>query len=54
MVPADVYTAKLQPRHSRRRYSLSEHERKLLQSVGVELAKAEAGGDEPEAETGLV
>ena len=53
MVPADVYTAKLQPRHSRRRFSLSEHERALLQSVGVQLAQAEASGD-PEPESGLV
>lgn len=54
MVPADVYTARLQPRHSRRRYSLTEHERKLLQSVGVELARAEAGAAGQDAEAGLV
>ena len=42
MVPADVFTAKLQPRHSRRRYTLTEKERNLLQSVGVQLAEAEA------------
>ncbi|MCX5470206.1 hypothetical protein OSH04_00610 [Alcaligenes sp. A-TC2] len=42
MVPADVFTAKLQPRHSRRRYTLTEKERGLLQSVGVQLSEAEA------------
>lgn len=54
MVPADVYTAKLQPRHSRRRYTLTEQERKLLQSVGVELAKAEAMAAEEPGTSGLV
>lgn len=63
MVPADVFTAKLQPRHSRRRYTLTDVERKLLQSVGVQMAKAEAQGDAnseaggedgQEAESGLV
>lgn len=60
MVPADVFTAKLQPRHSRRRFTLTENERKLLQSAGVEMAKAEAdaseagGAGDQEAESGLV
>ncbi|QIL73095.1 TIGR03761 family integrating conjugative element protein [Diaphorobacter sp. HDW4B] len=55
MVPADVFTAKMQPRHSRRRYSLTEHERRLLQSVGVEMSKAEAMAVlGQEAESGLV
>lgn len=42
MVPADVFTAKLQPRHSRRRYSISEADQKMLQSAGVDIAKAAA------------
>ncbi len=37
MVPTEVYTGRLQPRHSRRRMNLSPAERQLLQSVGQEL-----------------
>ena len=37
MVPGDVYSAKLQPRHSRRRVNLTPAERQLLQSVGEKL-----------------
>ena len=37
LVPTEVYTAKLQPRHSRRRVNLTLPERQLLQSVGEKL-----------------
>ncbi|GKS97425.1 PFL_4669 family integrating conjugative element protein [Acidovorax sp. SUPP2825] len=40
-VPADVFTTKLQPRHSRRRIQISAVERQLLQTVGARLAQAE-------------
>lgn len=56
MVPAEVYTGRLQPRHSRRRLVLSTAERQLLQSVGKKLEQVdgtdgnEAGGDAREQE----
>lgn len=50
IVPAEVYTAKLQPRHSRRRVSLTPAERQLLQSVGERLEQmdVDAGAAAPE------
>lgn len=41
-VPAEVFSGRLSPRHSRRRQSLSQAEQKLLDDVSVDLAKAEA------------
>ncbi|MBR5705712.1 MAG: TIGR03761 family integrating conjugative element protein [Deltaproteobacteria bacterium] len=43
MVPAEVYTARLQPRHSRRRANLTPAERQLLQSVGEKLEQMDVG-----------
>lgn len=40
-VPAEVFTTKLQPRHSRRRIQITAVERQLLQTVGARLAQAE-------------
>lgn len=48
-VPADVYTARLQPRHSRRRVNLTQAERQLLQSVGEMLEQKESGAAAEEA-----
>jgi integrating conjugative element protein (TIGR03761 family) len=62
-VPAGLFSGRLVPRHSRRRIQLSEQDKKLLQQVAAELARAEAAGvlesaataDAVEAETsGLV
>jgi integrating conjugative element protein (TIGR03761 family) len=39
--PAEVYSAKLQPRHSRRRLQISPADRKLLQAVGDEMLRME-------------
>jgi integrating conjugative element protein (TIGR03761 family) len=39
--PAEVYSAKLQPRHSRRRLQISPADRKLLQAVGDEMLRRE-------------
>lgn len=51
-VPADVYTARLQPRHSRRRANLTPAERQLLQSVGemLEQKESDAAAEEAAAE----
>ena len=53
IVPGDVYTAKLQPRHSRRRVNLTLAERQLLQSVGEKLEQMneEASATPAPAET---
>lgn len=40
-VPASIYRAEVQPSHSRRRYSLTESERALLQQVGDRLESEE-------------
>jgi integrating conjugative element protein (TIGR03761 family) len=67
-IPSEVYTCKLQPRHSRRRMQISPAERKLLGLIGSELEKQEkeaelsdstgkaggAGGRAPKADAGLV
>ena len=41
VVPSEVYAARLQPRHSRRRQQISPAERQLLQTVGAQLESAE-------------
>ncbi|MFC7411531.1 PFL_4669 family integrating conjugative element protein [Hydrogenophaga atypica] len=41
MVPSEIYSTKLQPRHSRRRLQITPAERSLLQTVGAALAKQE-------------
>ena len=43
--PADVYSGKLQPRHSRRRIQISQAERKLLQVVSEEMLRREREAD---------
>ncbi|WP_287919359.1 PFL_4669 family integrating conjugative element protein [Comamonas sp.] len=40
-VPAAIYTGELAPSHSRRRYSLTEAERDVLEAVGSKLQEAE-------------
>ncbi|MDD0465004.1 hypothetical protein PS005_24545, partial [Shigella sonnei] len=40
-VPSAIYTGEIAPSHSRRRYSLTEAERELLQRVGSKLQEAE-------------
>ena len=57
--PKDVFTAKLQPRHSRRRADIHDSEMALLQKAGIKPAekqKAAAGNTEPvdDPETGLL
>ncbi len=37
VVPSEVYSARLQPRHSRRRQQITAAERQLLQTVGAQL-----------------
>lgn len=55
-VPSEVFTGKLQPRHSRRRLQLTEAERQLLRIVGSSLEqaehKAEGDGDGAHDESG--
>ena len=41
VVPSEVYTGQLQPRHSRRRLQISQAERQLLAHVGAGLDEAE-------------
>ena len=48
-VPSEVYSTALQPSHSRRRMQISPVERKLLQSVGKQLAQAEQAAREAAA-----
>lgn len=48
-VPAEVFSGRIVPRHSRRRQQLSQAEQKLLQDVGADLAKAEAVSAAPAA-----
>ena len=43
-VPADIFSGRRGPRHSRRRVQLTELDKKLLLQVSAELAKAEAAG----------
>ena len=43
-VPSEVYSCALQPAHSRRRLQISPAERKLMESVGEQLAQAERMG----------
>lgn len=43
--PAEVYSGKLQPRHSRRRIQVSQAERKLLQVVSDEMLRREREAD---------
>ncbi|MBL8387068.1 MAG: TIGR03761 family integrating conjugative element protein [Hydrogenophaga sp.] len=43
--PAEVYSGKLQPRHSRRRIQISQAERKLLQVVSDEMLRREREAD---------
>lgn len=59
MVPSEVFTVKLQPRHSRRRLQITDAERQLLQTVGTSLEQAEqedaaADGNDQETDAGLV
>ena len=54
-VPGEVYSGKLQPRHSRRRLQMTAAERQLLEKVGSELDATEpAAEDEHKADAGLV
>lgn len=60
-VPSEVFTARLQPRHSRRRLQISAAERQLLQTVGAQLQEAEQGldqavpaGETQESDAGLI
>lgn len=41
-VPAEIYSGKLAPRHSRRRAELTEQDKALLKQVSQQLAEAEA------------
>lgn len=41
MVPSEIFTGRLQPRHSRRRIQITEAERQLLNAVGQSLAQIE-------------
>lgn len=43
--PSEVYSGKLQPRHSRRRIQISAAERKLLQAVSEEMLRMERAAD---------
>jgi integrating conjugative element protein (TIGR03761 family) len=43
--PSEVYAAKLQPRHSRRRVQISAAERKLLQMVSSEMLRMERAAE---------
>lgn len=43
-IPPDVYSGKLQPRHSRRRLNLAPHEKAILAHVSLEMEK-QAEGD---------
>jgi len=47
-VPSAIYTCEIAPKHSRRRYSLTESELELLQAVGLKLQATEEQGVEPE------
>lgn len=57
-VPSSIYSCALQPSHSRRRLQISPAERKLMQSVGERLARAEkdavAANEGKESAAGLV
>ncbi|MCL6482668.1 hypothetical protein AKG95_28920 (plasmid) [Janthinobacterium lividum] len=44
LIPPDVYSGKLQPRHSRRRLNLAPHEKAILAHVSSEMEK-QAGND---------
>lgn len=60
VIPSEVYTCKLQPRHSRRRIQITPAERKLLSMIGSELERQEkeaaqaATDGGKEADAGLV
>ena len=41
VVPAEVFSAQMQPRHSRRRQQITHAERQLLHTVGAQLEAAE-------------
>ncbi|MBW8831358.1 MAG: TIGR03761 family integrating conjugative element protein [Burkholderiales bacterium] len=43
-IPADIFSGRMAPRHSRRRLQLTEQDKKMLLQVSAELAKAEAAG----------
>jgi hypothetical protein len=61
-VPSEVFTVKLQPRHSRRRLQITPAERQLLETVGKTLEQSEQepmqdgspDASEQEADAGLV
>ena len=54
-VPGDVFSGKLQPRHSRRRLQMTSAERHLLEKVGAELDAPESAPEgEHKADAGLV
>jgi integrating conjugative element protein (TIGR03761 family) len=46
--PSEVYSAKLQPRHSRRRIQISPEERRLLHAVGDEMHRMERAAESGE------
>ena len=46
VVPSEVYTGQLQPRHSRRRLQISQAERQLLAHVGAGLDEAEHAAEQ--------
>lgn len=48
-VPSEVYSCALQPSHSRRRLQISPAERKLLQTVGEQMARMEQEAKEAAA-----
>lgn len=49
-VPADIFSGKLAPRHSRRRTELTEQDKALLKQVSQQLAEAEAQVESTDAE----
>lgn len=50
-VPADIFSGKLAPRHSRRRTELTEQDKALLKQVSQQLAEAEAQVESTDAES---